>query len=110
MGKVRALSSDPSDGIFFFEFRANTHSDRPYIIQAPKRHYEENLLDGLRVYHNPFGTHPLDPSLFRHPSVFQVWHEGDEIKVEQRDGQLLNRFMFTLLPQERSPSTLARHL
>ncbi|MDB6158093.1 MAG: hypothetical protein JWO04_1799 [Gammaproteobacteria bacterium] len=95
---MRALSSDPSDGIFFFGFRINTRGDTPHIIREPKRHYTESLLDGLRVYHNPFATHPLDPAIFRHPQVFQVWQERGNPQVEERDGLLLSRFMFTFLP------------
>lgn len=69
------------------------------MIAAPKRQYTENLLDGLRIYHNPFARHPLDPGIFRNPSVFQVWQEDGEVYVDQREGLLLNRFLFTALPQ-----------
>ena len=65
MGKVRAMSSDPNPNIVFTALRLNPNSDRPHIIKKPKRRYEENLLDGLRVYYNPFAAHPLDPSVFR---------------------------------------------
>jgi hypothetical protein len=97
MGKVRALSSDPSPGIVFTALRLNPASDQPHIIKAPKRSYAENLLDGLRVYHNPFATHPLDPTLFRHPSVFQSFYENGDWVYEQRDGQLLFRSVLTAI-------------
>jgi hypothetical protein len=97
MGKVRALSSDPSAGIVFTALRLNPASDRPHIIQEPKRRYEENLLDGLRVYHNPYATHPLDPALFRHPSVFQWFYEHGNSVYEQREGQLLYRNVLTAI-------------
>jgi hypothetical protein len=51
-----------------------------------------------RVYHNPFAIYPLDRGIFRHPSVFQVWQENGEARAEQRDGQLLTRFLFTAVP------------
>jgi hypothetical protein len=95
MGKVRALSSDPSPGIFFTALRLNPASDRPHVIRQPKRRYEENLLDGLRVYHNPFATHPLDPTVFRHRSVFQWYFQGDKMFVEQHEGLLLFRCVMT---------------
>ena len=37
---------------------------------------------GLRIYHNPFARHPLEPALFRHRSVFQWYFEGKEMFVE----------------------------
>jgi hypothetical protein len=99
MGKVRALSSDPSDGTVFYAFRLNGASDIPHIIREPKRRYEESLIDGLRIYHNPYATYPLDPAIFRHPSVFQIYHEHGVVRVEERDGLLLNRFLFTFVPK-----------
>ncbi|WP_347279149.1 glycosaminoglycan attachment site [Plasticicumulans sp.] len=95
MGKVRALSSDPSPGIVFTALRLNPNSDRPHVIREPKWRYEENLLDGLRIYHNPFAQHPLNPALFRHPSVFQWYFQGNEEFVDQREGQLLFRSVMT---------------
>lgn len=97
MGKVRALSSDPSPGIVFTALRLNPASDQPHIIRSPKRRYEENLLDGLRIYHNPYATHPLAPALFRHPSVFQSFWENDDWVYEQREGQLLFRTVQTAI-------------
>lgn len=96
MGKVRALSSDPAPGIAFTALRHNPVSDVPHVIQEPKRRYEESLLDGLRIYHNPFALHPLDPQHFRHPSVFQWYFRDGEEFVEQHEGQLLFRCVNTL--------------
>jgi hypothetical protein len=91
MGKVRALSSDPNPGIIFNALRFNPASGQPHLIKKTKPNYEENLLDGIRIYHNPYATHPLDPALFRHRSVFQwSFQEGKEL-IEQCDGQLLFR-------------------
>lgn len=102
MGKVRALSSDPSPGIVFTALRLNPASDQPHIIRAPKRRYEENLLDGLRIYHNPYATHPLATALFRHPSVFQSFWENDDWVYEQREGQLLFRSVQTAIKSRPS--------
>ncbi len=100
LGKVQALSADPSDASFFTALRLNPHSDQPHVIRQPKSRYQESLVDGLRVYHNPFATHPLDPAIFRHPSVFQLYHDAqDEIHVEQREGLLLFRSVWTQVPR-----------
>jgi hypothetical protein len=42
------------------------------VFKGPNQYYRENILDGLRVYHNPFAAHPLDLSLFDRPEVFQA--------------------------------------
>jgi hypothetical protein len=97
MGKVRALSSDPSPGSIFTALRLNPASDQPHIIKQPKRRYEENLLDGLRVYHNPFALHPLDPTIFRHRSVFQWYFQDNKVFVEQYEGLLLFRCVTTAI-------------
>lgn len=93
MGKIRALSPDPCPGSIFAAFRLNPNSDRPHVIQEPKFRYSEQLVDGLRIYHNPWATYPLDPALFRHPRVFQCYMQDGQIQVEQREGLLLTRFM-----------------
>jgi hypothetical protein len=99
IGEVRAVCADPSDAIEFTALRLNPKSDQPHVIQQPKRLYQESLVDGLRIYHNPFATHPLNPAIFRHPSVFQIYHDDrDEIRVEQREGLLLYRSVWTRLP------------
>ena len=97
MGKVRALSSDPNPYIVFTALRLNPNSDRPHIIREPKRKYEENLLDGLRVYYNPFALHPLNPSVFRHRSIFQWYFDETGERAEQHEGQLLSRQVMTAL-------------
>lgn len=100
MGKVRAMSADPSQGIIFNALRLNPASVNPHHISCPKQQYEENLLDGLRIYHNPFATHSLDPALFRHHSVFQSYFKNGEWVYEQREGQLLFRSVITTIQRK----------
>lgn len=98
MGKVIAMSSDPNPTIFINATRLNTSSSIPHQIGCLKNKYEEHLFDGLRVYHNPFALHPLDPALFRHRSIFQSYFKDDDWVHEFRDGQLLCRSTMTLTP------------
>jgi hypothetical protein len=106
LGKVRALSASPGDRSEFTALRLNPHSDEPHVIRQPKSQYQESLIDGLRVYHNPFATYPLDPAVFRHRSVFQVYHDPqDKIHVEQREGLLLFRSVITQLSDSAMPGT-----
>lgn len=106
MGKVRALSSDPDPNIVFTALRLNRSSDRPHLIKEPKRRYEESLLDGLRVYHNPFAQYPLNPALFRHPSVFQWYFQDGQEAVEQREGQLIFRCVNTVVDKPGTPGVV----
>lgn len=96
-GKLRALSDDPNPNIFFTALRLNPHSSMPHKIQVRKQDYRETLLDGLRVYHNPYALHPLDPAVFRSDEVFQshYCHETGEWIHEQAEGQLLFRTVLT---------------
>lgn len=105
LGKVRALSSDPNRGIVFTAVRYNPDSVKPHIVKEPKQRYTENLLDGLRIYHNPFATRPLDPAMFRHPSVFQSYYQDDEWVYETRNGQLMFRCVDVVLPPGTIPKT-----
>jgi hypothetical protein len=96
-GKVRALSTDPNPNIFFTALLLNPTGPRPHCIRAKKSEYKETLLDGLRVYHNPDASHPLDPAIFRNPGVMQSYYSQDaeDWEHEQRDGQLLFRSVFS---------------
>jgi hypothetical protein len=72
-GKVRALSSDPTQNIVFDIVKYNMHSVEPHKFQIPKHRYTESILDGLRIYHNPYANFPIAPSLFRNKDVFQSY-------------------------------------
>jgi hypothetical protein len=69
----------------------------PHCIKARKGEYKETLLDGLRVYHNPDASYPLDPAIFRTPDVMQTYYSQDaeDWEHEQTEGQLLFRSVLT---------------
>lgn len=91
LDKARALSDSSSTKPVFTALRQNTKDVQPHLVRLSKDRYEEGLLDGLRIYHNPHATHPLTPTTFRHPSVFQSYWKNGDWAYEQRDGQLLFR-------------------
>jgi hypothetical protein len=106
-GKVRALSADPNPNIMFEAVKYNPNGAKPHFVRAKKANYTERLLDGLRVYHNPLATHPLDPGVFRNRDVFQSYYSevsGDWL-YEFREGLLLFRRVETLV--RRAPSDVA---
>lgn len=106
LGKVRALSSDPNPGIVFTAVRYNPSGVQPHIVKEPKRRYTESLVDGLRIYHNPFASRPLDPAMFRHPSVFQSYYQDGDWVYEVREGQLMFRCVDVVVPHGTFPSQI----
>lgn len=71
-GKLRALSDDPYPFIYFSAVRADPRMAEMLVFQGAKTMYQETLFDGLRVYHNPHATHPLDWRVFEEPGAFQA--------------------------------------
>jgi hypothetical protein len=112
-GKVRALSADPNPNIMFEALKYNPNGTKPHLVRAKKANYTERLLDGLRVYHNPLATHPLDRGVFRHRDVFQSYYSeaNDDWVYEFSDGLLLFRRVETLVrraPGGAAPASAAR--
>jgi hypothetical protein len=106
-GKVRALSADPNPNIMFEAVKYNPNGTQPHFVRAKKANYTERLLDGLRVYHNPLATHPLDRGLFHNRDVFQSYYSEDQNDwvYEFRDGLLLFRRVETYV--RRAPGDVA---
>lgn len=71
-GKVRALCDDPHPFILFSAARSDPRTGDFYVFRGKKADYQETLYDGLRVYHNPHATHPLDWRIFQEPGALQA--------------------------------------
>jgi len=73
----------------------------PHKITLPKVAYTECLIDGLRIYHNPYAMHPLSTGIFRNRRVFQTYWDdvAQEWVYEQHDGQLLFRTVMTSIEE-----------
>lgn len=91
-GKVRALSDDPGD-IFFESIRYNDSGLKPIHSILPKKKYNETILDGLHIFHNPFANHPISWEYFDRKEITQ--HDFDFEKgiplVKAHDGALFQR-------------------
>jgi len=96
LSKVRALSSDPNENVLFSYVRYFRDGMRMEEATVLKSDYEESLLDGLHIYHNPFAEMPLDYSLFDCPGVTQ--HSYDTTRRlpydDADDGVLMYRMSF----------------
>jgi hypothetical protein len=71
-GKVRALGDDPHPFICFSAARSDPNTGDFFVFRGMKADYHETLFDGLRVYHNPHATYPLDWRVFQEPGAFQA--------------------------------------
>lgn len=98
-GKVRTMSPlVANERVVVQSVRYNPNSHLPHRLVETKPDTSETLLDGLTVFHNPFATHPLDPAVFRHTDVAQVYvdYSADEFVFDRREGQLLFRTLQTI--------------
>ena len=91
MSKLSALSEDSSEDNRIVQFRLDINSRDPLIIHGNRLNHRETLLDGLRIYHNPYAEIPLDNSLFHDEKneIFHAYMINGEWVYKQRDMQLL---------------------
>lgn len=75
--KVSALSEDPNPSVVFNTIHYNPHDTRPLSSRHLRADHEEHLLDGLRIYHNPFANEPLEKDLFSDERIFQAYYDLD---------------------------------
>jgi len=102
-GKVRALSDDPGD-IFFESIRYSDFGLKSIHTILPKKEYNETLLDGLHIFHNPFADNPISWEYFDDDDI--THHDFDFTKgiplVKTHNGALFQRSTFKLkIPTRR---------
>ncbi len=91
-GKIRALAKNTGIPAVFTTLHPVEGSIHPERRQQPSNRYEEHLLDGLYVFHNPYAKKPLAPSVFNHERVAQLWlKENGEYKIICPDDFLMYR-------------------
>jgi hypothetical protein len=96
-GKVRALADNPDAPSVYTTLTPKSGSLYPNIKVAKKCDYQEHLLDGLYVLHNPFANYPLPPEALGHSRVAQCYVKSDgELDFEAPDDFLLLRFLQSL--------------
>lgn len=98
-GKLRALSRNP--GIVVFRSVWADGPDGAIIQKAEKgKDYEESLVDGLQIYHNPCARNPLSPKIFRGQGVVQHYFDfgSREWVYEGMESCLMWRHAHTLIP------------
>jgi hypothetical protein len=102
-GKVSALSADPYSQIIFDTLHYNPFGCVPTYSRHLKVNHEEHLIDGLRVYHNPYAEHPLPIDLFSDERIFQTWfdHSQGEWQYQISSKNLMFRSSLRFVPNPR---------
>jgi len=96
-GKVQALSDNPEQALFGV-MRYNAHGSLPRCEVVERANYNESLLDGLNVFHNPYAAYPLDRAAFRHPNITQHWFDpiGLRFTDDAREDGLIQRYVISI--------------
>jgi len=96
-GKIRALADKPDGKTIFVTYHPQSNTLIPLVRKTLKRDYEEHLLDGLYIFHNPHAAIPLDSGVFGHDRVAQYVVDLDGgLKEICPDDFLLLRHLFSV--------------
>lgn len=99
-GKMRALADNPTALTIYRSFHPKEGSLFPEVRTAQKCDYQENLMDGLWVLHNPFAKHPIADGVLSHPRVAEVRVAQDgELQITAPDDFLLLRMLMSVTPK-----------
>lgn len=105
-GKVRAVAENPGALTVYRTFHPNPGALHPIMRTAKKADYQEHLLDGLCVLHNPFAAQKLDPSTLGHERLAQVFVKPDgELDFVAPDDFLLMRSLMSIMPTANGSAT-----
>jgi len=72
----------------------NMNGAEPIHEEVELNKYKESILEGIKIYHNPFAKRPVDPAVFESPFICQYFYdiERDRImKYNYRDGMVIQR-------------------
>lgn len=95
-GKVRAVADNPNAPTIYTTFHPNPGELHPIVRTAKKSDYQEHLLDGVFVMHNPFANLKLSPNVLGHPRIAQCFVKSDgELDFIAPDDFLLTRFLMS---------------
>lgn len=106
--KVRLLSEDPR--ITFVQYsKYNDYGTQPLEGIAEKSYFNEHLLDGIVVYHNPYAEIPFNIEEFYHP---KIGHYGFDLEEKEfisdlPHGHLFNRTVTVMNMPGATPEKLS---
>ena len=104
-GKIRALADDPSAKTIYQTFHPKEGDLRPEVRRTLKVNYNEHLLDGLFVLHNPFARFPIPEGALSHPRLVEIHVAPDgELLTTAPDDFLLVRTLWSVHEREGDES------
>jgi hypothetical protein len=96
-GKVRALADNPLAKTVYTTYHPNGDDIKPRIKATLKAAYEEHLLDGAYVLHNPFARRPIAKGMLSHARVAEVHVATDgELLIDAPEDFLLVRTLMSV--------------
>lgn len=101
-GKVRALADNSEALTWYRTFHPQEGTLLPRVELRRKCDYQEDVMDGLWVLHNPFARHPVPAGMLSHTRVAEVRVADDgELKITAPDDFLLVRMLHSLIERRR---------
>lgn len=94
--KVIAMAAD-NDAINCFVTARYQHSELNHYFGD----YEETLLDGLFLFHNPYARHPVDPKPFKEKGIAQIYESDAGSVIDIPKHYLLERTCLHFMPTEK---------
>jgi hypothetical protein len=96
-GKVRALADNPAAKTIYQTFHPKEGDLRPEVRNTLKENYNEHLLDGLLVLHNPFAHSPIPEGVLSHSRLAEIHVASDgELVTKAPDDFLLLRTLWSV--------------
>jgi hypothetical protein len=96
-GKIRAMADNPNALTVYKTLHPNPNGIMPTVKVRRKQEYQEDLLDGFCVFHNPFAKHKLSPDFFNHNRLAQAYIRPDgELHFDHPKDFLLCRMLQTV--------------
>lgn len=86
-GKLSAMTETKNENKVNQTVWATAPTGSPTIGDPSRPEHQEKIFDGLQVYHNPYASRRLSPTIFRGPRIIQ--HYQDQTTGEwEHEGQL----------------------
>lgn len=89
-GKVEAMSGNKDVDRYITSVWWSHNEEKPVHQSTVSSEHEESIKDGLLVFHNPYARNPIEPEMFEHEGIVQVFVDPVTRKLyHQRNGNCL---------------------
>lgn len=101
-GKLRVLAKSNANFTFATTLHPQAGTVVPLVRRVRLSEYNEDLLDGLHVFINPYAKRPMPPEMFRGTRAALYIPKDDNIEIVAPDDFLLSRFLNSLITRSSS--------